>query len=887
MQIRSKMGCGNSVPTDMKISHSYKSISSDFSLTSNANNNNNHKGVTDTKSCHTSSNENSLQTSKDVEQTINESNKILDLCNRNTPPQHKRKPKETNSNRGEKLHLANMQNEANKYIRKKVTHPKTTRETERTNDTTDTHTITPRKNAFQFWEKKVGNTSHSGEDQQRKKSDKSCPEVKPTNPLSIRDIVSAVPGSNRQGYVRTDLMEKDSNGTVISPRRPARKLFTDSKDFIHIDRRVLKVSEQINVKEGCTIQSLVRQITQGTQSDLEKLRALWTWLCHNIQYDVDGFFGVSEKLFEPEDVLRVGRGVCSGYAGLFKEMCREIELPCQEVSGYSRGAGYRQGQSCQQKKSDHMWNAIKLEDEWYLLDACWGAGTVDLQKRLFVPRYDDFFFLTDPHHFIESHWPDDPKWQLMQPMVSFEEFEQRVFKTSEFFKLHLYIISPQFSIIRTVHGEATVSLGFKYPTEFTYQLSRLGDEGPTTINKPHGILTVSERGMKLCVIPPTVGLFDLMIFAKPTDTQDAYRWVCSYQIECLESKSLESLPENPFHFWGLHQKVGHFGIKGSNCCGEPIATDTGTVNLSFETSRPLLAMYELVHEGLDESMSKKCIVSQIEEHKFSCHVSCLLLGYYRMSVFVKNPEEEQFKNAANILIHCSCPGNRNELFPSGLSNHCGPGFISQRTGLSNPSHPTPIINTKLGKCNITFHTSSDLEVTAVLGKDQLTNTSYPMERYILLTHLEQKITVSILLPESGLYKVGLFARNSEESEFLHVCDYVIRCFTDPRQLPFPRVYSSWKKGCTLLQPRSGVLQEESWIRLRLKIPGASKVVAMGSSKVELHLTMSNIWEGDVFTGHDGNILKVMAKFSPHSKSMNVILSYDIGEILNNVNGTSG
>lgn len=79
------------------------------------------------------------------------------------------------------------------------------------------------------------------------------------------------------------------------------------------------------------------------------------------------------------------RSVCS-YLPCSLSLDREAGLSCVEVPGLGRSPGSRGGRRCQQQKSGHMWNAVELEGQWYLLDACWGAGTVDEESRLFVPR---------------------------------------------------------------------------------------------------------------------------------------------------------------------------------------------------------------------------------------------------------------------------------------------------------------------------------------------------------------------------------------------------------------------------------------------------------------------------------------------------------------------
>lgn len=66
--------------------------------------------------------------------------------------------------------------------------------------------------------------------------------------------------------------------------------------------------------------------------------------------------------------------------------CREAGIECQEVPGHSKGIGYRQGRSLSGVKSDHLWNAVLLGRQWFLLDACWGAGRVDMERQCFVRR---------------------------------------------------------------------------------------------------------------------------------------------------------------------------------------------------------------------------------------------------------------------------------------------------------------------------------------------------------------------------------------------------------------------------------------------------------------------------------------------------------------------
>ncbi len=81
--------------------------------------------------------------------------------------------------------------------------------------------------------------------------------------------------------------------------------------------------------------------------------------------------------------------------------------------------------------------------------------------HLLPPRFDDFYFLTDPEEFIDSHFPDEETWQLLDMPISLEEFERRVFKTSAFFTMGLRLIQPHYAHIVT-----GLSFYFYFSTRF-------------------------------------------------------------------------------------------------------------------------------------------------------------------------------------------------------------------------------------------------------------------------------------------------------------------------------------------------------------------------------------------------------------------------------------
>ncbi|KPP72706.1 kyphoscoliosis peptidase-like, partial [Scleropages formosus] len=684
--------------------------------------------------------------------------------------------------------------------------------------------------------------------------------------------------------VEAKLQDPPTAGICGSPmvggqRRKKRKdLFSSTEIFREVDTLTINTGKELRAQRVFSVPPIAKAITRGSWSKLENLRAIWVWLCHNIEYDLSGYLGLSEKLCSPEQVIEAGRGVCCGYSRICLEMCREVGIECHEVSGHGKGIGYQQGQSFKNIKSNHMWNAVELGGCWYLLDACWGAGKVDMENKTYRKRFDDFYFLTDPEDFIDSHYPDDPKWQLLECPIPLKEFETRVFKTSEFYGLGLKLQHPTHFHLVTERGEATVSLSSSSPAEFTYQISQKGDGEFKDISSSFGLLTANPLGMNLRLLPPTHGTYDIMVFARPANSTDLFRWVCSFLLECPEPRASEELPENPFVFWGLQPNASSLGLEPCSHGAEPILVEAGSLELQLKTSRPLMMISELSHRELDPALAKCCTANQIESDQLTCYVLCPYRGFYRLSLFIRDYEQsdECFQNAGNFLLLCQRdPVNLNQLFPTNLSSSCGPGIRTASAGLSKFSHPKAIINMQQGKCNITFHNSQDLDLHAVLSKEPQKIADRSLGRHVLLTYVDSKVTLSVTLPEAGVYRLGLYGKTTPGQEFSPLCDFILRGPSVTSWPPFPYIYTAWQRGCVLFEPRSGLLQPQSYVRFRVRVPGARKVIVAAEEQTNLQLNKSKVWEGEVFTGVSGSQLKLASSVDGEATQMAVLMSFDV------------
>ncbi len=177
-------------------------------------------------------------------------------------------------------------------------------------------------------------------------------------------------------------------------------------------------------------QLLAQRINTDFSKPDEKARAIFTWIALNIKYDLKAYYtqannGIAYSFSSPEDkikkdfefrltlakqTLRTKKAVCEGYSTLFVSLATAVGLEAVIVTGTSKIHETQIGKL--PKASDHAWNAVKINGEWKLLDATWGAGVVDTNQQKFKPEFNDAYFFTDPEKFFLNHFPDDQNWLL-------------------------------------------------------------------------------------------------------------------------------------------------------------------------------------------------------------------------------------------------------------------------------------------------------------------------------------------------------------------------------------------------------------------------------------------------------------------------------------------
>jgi hypothetical protein len=188
------------------------------------------------------------------------------------------------------------------------------------------------------------------------------------------------------------------------------------------------------------IRGLARKLTESLPSDVEKFRAIYLWTCLNVENDYYLFrenqlkrarlkdaeqIRKWNKEFFPrvmETLLKKQKTVCTGYAYLIRELALHAGLSCVMIDGYGRTSQANVGGD---DTPNHSWNAVRLNNKWYLCDATWSSGAIDMGKREFSKDYNDTYFLLEPKLFISNHYPMDSSWALSKERPTLLEFLQK------------------------------------------------------------------------------------------------------------------------------------------------------------------------------------------------------------------------------------------------------------------------------------------------------------------------------------------------------------------------------------------------------------------------------------------------------------------------------
>lgn len=216
-------------------------------------------------------------------------------------------------------------------------------------------------------------------------------------------------------------------------------------------------------------EDLTNRIKNDFTTDEQRAKAAFAWIAQNIAYQTKGINKVQKIRFSytseadlqaqkeqfrrelAQKTIRSKKALCEGYATLYQEMCKLLNLECVIVPGIAKRFVSEIGNT--NLPSNHAWNAVKINGKWQLVDITWAAGSVDYSNMQFIKEYTPGYFASKPEEFAMKHYPDDEKWLLLPDNFTKKEFANQPAVFNDFIGNGFEISKPKQGIINVKKGD--------------------------------------------------------------------------------------------------------------------------------------------------------------------------------------------------------------------------------------------------------------------------------------------------------------------------------------------------------------------------------------------------------------------------------------------------
>ena len=171
-----------------------------------------------------------------------------------------------------------------------------------------------------------------------------------------------------------------------------------------------------------TMQSVVSGIMEKVNkanSELEKELIIHDYLVLNGQYDYDNYLNgtIPKESYSAYGLLVNHTGVCNSYAYSMKYLLAKAGIECEVVSGTGNGGA-------------HAWNIVKIDGNYYYVDATWDDPVPDVEGRI---RYDYFNLSKDEmskdHSWNTWEYPEanDSRYDVFREHLNSEYYDGAIF----------------------------------------------------------------------------------------------------------------------------------------------------------------------------------------------------------------------------------------------------------------------------------------------------------------------------------------------------------------------------------------------------------------------------------------------------------------------------
>ncbi|MFY0629980.1 MAG: hypothetical protein JXR05_06330 [Flavobacteriaceae bacterium] len=241
-----------------------------------------------------------------------------------------------------------------------------------------------------------------------------------------------------------------------------------------------------------SIEALAKKIDHDFKSDIEKTRAVFSWVASNVRYKTKNPYEITspkvyvvtdendlKRRLQEEDrkiiskVFNSKRAVCKGYALLFKELCDLLKIENEIILGYIKNSPNQIDFIPKQK--NHAWNAVKINDQWIFIDVTYGAGYAT--NNVWRQKFNSNYFNIDKEVIKNTHYAKEPFWQKHVNQPTLREFCTQPLYSNAAFSKTFEVLSPRSGKIRIDKKRSDLELkirGIDHTIKIQYRFGKNG-----------------------------------------------------------------------------------------------------------------------------------------------------------------------------------------------------------------------------------------------------------------------------------------------------------------------------------------------------------------------------------------------------------------------------
>lgn len=159
--------------------------------------------------------------------------------------------------------------------------------------------------------------------------------------------------------------------------------------FVYKQDDISLTNGQATLWDTKTVQ-LADEICADCDTDTEKVKAIYNWMIHNLEYD----YGYTPLIqyFNVRKTLNIQKGICYDFAHLFAALCRSQNISCYVVDGMPFDSS----------KDNHTWNRVYFDGSWWNLDVTFDTIQTKNQGQLYSFRKIETAFSSNDEYWIKK-----------------------------------------------------------------------------------------------------------------------------------------------------------------------------------------------------------------------------------------------------------------------------------------------------------------------------------------------------------------------------------------------------------------------------------------------------------------------------------------------------